>query len=403
MPYNTDRFKRLLKGYYDGSLTSVEYEEFWQLANDAKSEHSFQEAFLDFWKETAQHPPIIADKEWDEKMQHLKSHFESPSSLNSRRHNLFYLTSRQWVAVLVGLIVMSSSFYLWNLSTHPNPHNFTQKKAQPLPVKDLKPGSNKAMLVLADGSTILLDDSENGLLAMQGKTNIIKQQDGQITYKAGAANATEMVYNTLSTPRGGQFKISLPDGTKVWLNASSTLKYPVEFLGKERKVEISGEAYFEVAKDPSKPFLVETNQEMIEVLGTHFNVNNYGDEDLVKTTLLEGSINLKVDGGNSLLRPGQQAQLSKTGNLKVTNYVDLEEIIAWKEGNFQFEDETIKSIMRQIARWYDVDVEFRGQVNKRFGGVISRNVELSKVLNMLQMTGEVKLTIQGKKVIVEEP
>jgi ferric-dicitrate binding protein FerR (iron transport regulator) len=307
------------------------------------------------------------------------------------------------VAVLVGLIVMSSSFYLWNLSTHPNPHNFTQKKAQPLPVKDLKPGSNKAMLVLADGSTILLDDSENGLLAMQGKTNIIKQQDGQITYKAGAANATEMVYNTLSTPRGGQFKISLPDGTKVWLNASTTLKYPVEFLGKERKVEISGEAYFEVAKDPSKPFLVETNQEMIEVLGTHFNVNNYGDEDLVKTTLLEGSINLKVDGGNSLLRPGQQAQLSKTGNLKVTNYVDLEEIIAWKEGNFQFEDETIKSIMRQIARWYDVDVEFRGQVNKRFGGVISRNVELSKVLNMLQMTGEVKLTIQGKKVIVEEP
>lgn len=199
---------------------------------------------------------------------------------------------------------------------------------------------------------------------------------------------------------GGQYKLTLPDGSKVWLNAASSLKYPVVFIGNERKVEITGEAYFEIAKDESKPFKVLLNNMEIQVLGTHFNVNGYTDEEMIKTTLLEGKVKVLASGQTKYLLPGQQAQLKSSGNIAVTNEVNLEETVAWKDGNFQFENSDIKAVMRQLARWYDVDVSYKGNINKHFIGSISRNVKLSQVLSMLQQTGEIKFKIEGKNLIV---
>lgn len=245
-----------------------------------------------------------------------------------------------------------------------------------------------------------MDSAGNGVLAQQGSTNIIKKNDGQLEYSGETGASTEMAYNLLQTPRGGQYKITLPDGSKVWINAASSLKYPVAFVGNERKVEISGEAYFEIVKDATKPFKVQLNNMEVEVLGTHFNVNGYEDEESVKTTLLEGKVKVQAASGVKFLNPGQQAQIKSSGNIAVTSDINLEEIVAWKDGNFQFENADIKAVMRQLARWYDVDVTYKGNINQHFVGSISRNVNLSQVLSMLQQTGAAKFKIDGKQLIV---
>jgi transmembrane sensor len=256
------------------------------------------------------------------------------------------------------------------------------------------------MLTLADGSQIMLDSAANGVLAQQGNTNIVKQQDGQLSYNSKGIPEAAIAYNTLTTPPGGQYKLTLPDGSKVWLNAASSIKYPTAFIGNTRQVETTGEVYFEIAKDASKPFKVLQNEMEVEVLGTHFNINGYIDEAVFRTTLLEGSIKITTPKGNDILKPGQQAQVQKTGVVKIINDADLEETMAWKDGNFYFENSDIYTVMRQIARWYDVDVTYKGTVSKHFLGTISRNVNLSQVLSMLQQTGEVKFKIEGRKVIV---
>jgi ferric-dicitrate binding protein FerR (iron transport regulator) len=186
----------------------------------------------------------------------------------------------------------------------------------------------------------------------------------------------------------------------LYPTAASSLKYPVVFSGKERRVEITGEAYFEIAKDATRPFKVQLNQMEVEVLGTHFNINSYTDEETVRTTLLEGRVKVTTASDNKFLQPGQQAQLKPSGNMKIVDDVNLEETVAWKDGNFQFENSDIKSVMRQLARWYDLEVSYQGNISKHFIGGISRNVKLSQVLSMLQQTGEVRFIIEGKKIIV---
>jgi ferric-dicitrate binding protein FerR (iron transport regulator) len=238
------------------------------------------------------------------------------------------------------------------------------------------------------------------VLAQQGNTSVIKKNDGQLEYNSLDGKTGEVAYNILKTPMGGQYKITLPDGSKVWLNAASSLKYPVVFVGAERRVEITGEAYFEIAKDLNKPFKVQLNNMEVEVLGTHFNVNGYSDEEAIKTTLLEGKVKVLAAKEFKFLVPGQQAQLKSSGNISVTNDVSLEETVAWKDGNFQFENSDIKTVMRQLARWYEVDISYKGNINKHFIGSISRDVKLSQVLTMLQQTGEVKFKIEGKNLIV---
>ncbi|ARS40653.1 hypothetical protein CA265_13695 [Sphingobacteriaceae bacterium GW460-11-11-14-LB5] len=265
----------------------------------------------------------------------------------------------------------------------------------------IKPGGNKAFLTLADGTKINLDQAVNGTIAKQEGIQITKTADGQLIYtilenKSGSAKPG---FNTISTPAGGQYQVTLPDGTKVWLNALSSLKYPTTFLGKYRMVELAGEGYFEVAKNKNKPFKLKTAKQEISVLGTHFNVSAYADDTEVKTTLVEGGVAVKNFSplATGLLKPGQQAVFEKTG-FKVSN-VDVEEYIAWKNGFFMFNNEDIKAAMQKLARWYDVDIEYVGDFDGiYFGGSFSKHNNLQETLKILESTDKFKFKIEGRRI-----
>jgi hypothetical protein len=265
---------------------------------------------------------------------------------------------------------------------------------------DILPGGNKALLKLADGSMIVLDDAQNGVLAQQGITKVIKL-DGKLSYNSGQNSAHEILYNIISTPRGGQYEISLPDGSHVWLNSASSLRFPTSFAGKERRVEITGEAYFEIAKSKTMPFIVSANNAEIHVMGTHFNVMAYSEEAAIKTTLLEGSVKLISGKDSSLLKPGQQAQLTKVSQIRVISHIDMEEVMAWKNGMFYFGNTDLQSIMKQLCRWYDVEVEYQNKsFNSIFVGEMPRSSKLSDVLKALELAGNLHFDIEGKKIIV---
>jgi transmembrane sensor len=279
-----------------------------------------------------------------------------------------------------------------------------QKRPNPT---DILPGGNRAVLTLADGSTISLDSAHTGNLVSQGTAKVLKIQDGELKYDAATAGGLSTVsYNTLSTPRGGQYKLLLADGTRVWLNAASSIRYPTTFTGPDREVEISGEAYFEIAKNPSMPFRVVTvsndnNPVTIDVLGTHFNVNAYGDEPVVRTTLLEGLVKVSKGKNTVQLKPGQAAQVRKDGDIQQISDADLEAAVAWKDGLFEFNDEDLPAILRQISRWYDIDVEYTGAVpTDKFTGSVSRNTTLSGVLKILRLS-EIQVSVSNNKIIVK--
>jgi transmembrane sensor len=266
---------------------------------------------------------------------------------------------------------------------------------------DLPPGRNNAILTLADGHSITLDSAANGRLAQQGNTKVIKL-NGQIAYRntGGVQGDEAMLFNTISTARGNQYQLVLSDGSKVWLNAASSLRFPTSFKGKERRVEVTGEAYFEIAKNPAMPFIVQAGSGEIDVLGTHFNVNAYADEPSVKTTLLEGAVAVKKATVLQMLVPGQQAEFGPKNGIALSENVDVTRETAWKDGFFWFNNTDIHTLMRQVSRWYDVEVEFTGNItDDGFTGKVSRNVPLSKLLNVLEQY-ELHFKIEGKKIIV---
>lgn len=259
---------------------------------------------------------------------------------------------------------------------------------------------DNATLTLSDGTSILLDTADDGTLAFQGRTQVSKRH-GQITYKAGE-QASMPQYNTISTSRGNQYQLVLSDGTKVWLNASSSIRFPASFSGGERKVEITGEAYFEVAQDIKAPFKAEVGGWEITVLGTSFNVNAYSDEAMVRTTLLQGAVRISRGNAGYVLKPGQQAGMGVNEVLSIKNDVAMEEIIAWKNGNFVFQRQDIKTIMRQISRWYDVEVIYEHEPTKEtFSGIVSRKSSLPEVLKIMEENGVTFRMDQGKKLIVQ--
>jgi len=265
--------------------------------------------------------------------------------------------------------------------------------------QDIAPGSNKAILTLASGQKIILNGAKNGQIARQGQTIIQKTADGQVIYEADANESSAITLNTMTTPRGGQYWVTLPDGSKVLLNASSSLTYPVAFNGKERKVTLTGEAYFEIVHNRKIPFRVVTKGEIVEDIGTHFNINAYEDESLVRTTLLEGGINISSSSQTKILKPGQQAVL-KGDQLKISD-ADTEDAIAWKNGRFIFDSENIQGIMRKLSRWYDVDINYQGEVPvQTFSGDISRFENISQVLELLEKTKSVHFSITGRRVTV---
>lgn len=314
---------------------------------------------------------------------------------------------RKWritaAAALVLILLSAVTWFIYTPKITEQPVAVTPA-VKNIPVNDIAPGGNKAVLTLADGSAVILDSTSNGMISKQGNMVVQKLDNGLLAYTVNGRQLTEndaLFYNTVSTPRGGQYQITLADGTKVWLNAASSLRFPVRFTGTERKVEVTGEVYFEVAKNTSMPFKVKVKNSEVEVMGTHFNVNAYDNEDLIRTTLLEGAVKVSVPGtASKVLSPGQQSGVSNGGAISIVDRADTEAAIAWMKGHFQFNSSDLKTIFRQIERWYDVEVEFRGNANLHFSGQLTRNQYVSKVLEQLALTGEVHFKIEGKKIIV---
>ncbi len=280
----------------------------------------------------------------------------------------------------------------------------------------LQPGGNHATLTLSNGRAINLSEAKNGLLDTINGSDVLKTADGQLSYESSEAIADKGEQHILSTPSGGQYSVTLPDGSRVWLNAASSLKYPVVFNDKERVVELSGEGYFEISPlltspggggTGKTPFIVKVDGMEVEVLGTHFNVNAYTDEAGIATTLLEGKIKvgswqLAVDSKQPeiILNPGEQAKRDDKGNIIVNKNVNTESIVAWKNGEFEFKDEPIESIMRQVARWYDATIVYKGKVDYHFNATINRKEPVSKLLELLAKTKRVQFSITDKTIIV---
>lgn len=322
---------------------------------------------------------------------------------------------RRWIAVAVAVLFVAFTSY-WLINNNANKEQLVVPYKKQL--QDIKsPDTTRACITLANGQVVALETLSNGLLATQGDINVVKTGDDQITYKGatGEEGPGKIAWNTLTNPRGSKIvSISLSDGTKVWLNNESTLRYPVIFNGNERNVELTGEAYFEVASSyiksgKKRSFIVTANKLTVEVLGTHFNVNSYLDESAAKVTLLEGSVKVRseVERQQSeqsvILKPGEQAVLSRAHSpLTIHHSPDVDQVMAWKNNTFYFDGENLQAIMNQLARYYNVAVEYEGKVSdKKFGGMISRNKNLNEVLNVLELSG-VHFRVEGEKIIVSD-
>jgi ferric-dicitrate binding protein FerR (iron transport regulator) len=376
MDEQNDRLNFLLQRYVDKALTEAQQEE-------------LSELLQNYWNQTNNNdqPELVASQELDwEKM--VRDIIKTKEPAPVRR---MYFYRNEWFKYAVAIvIILCAGLYL--LNNEKSSSRDIKKSTAVIGINDVLPGSNKAILTLSDGTTITLDSVENGTIAEQGNSSIIKK-DGQVIYnpqsdQAGAAGST-ISYNTMTSPRGGQYKLILPDGTKVWLNAASSITYPTIFAEDRRVVSITGEVYFEVTKNARKPFTVRTYSDEITVLGTSFNVNSYTDEAMVKTSLLEGSVRIN----KQVLKPGE-AYIN--GKIMSTS---LEQDLAWKNGFFSFNKADLPTVMRQLSRWYNVDVKYEGVIPKRaYSGEIERSLTLRQVLEVLSQT-RIKYKIEQGNVI----
>ncbi|MES1250223.1 MAG: FecR domain-containing protein, partial [Chitinophaga rupis] len=391
------RFDELLHGYLHDSLSEDELQEFFSLVEDNDSllnEHLIRETGFE------QRHAGLTDSRQREKML-LTVHAQARAT----RQRVIRL--RQWLSAAAVLILVGTATWF-----------FQQKNSKSAPLakipsfkNDVAPGTNGAILQLADGSKITLDSAGKDLVIQQGSTQVIRLANGGVAYQVASQTQSSsgqsaagqdsrglsspgpdkppaVMYNTLSTGKGKQFQVTLPDGTKVWLNSSSSLRYPTSFTGGQRQVQMTGEAYFEVAHDIAKPFIVKADKEDITVLGTHFNINAYSDEPALKTTLLEGSVRVSNPSGKVLITPGQQASVPHNSTRISTASVNVDDVVAWKNGFFNFDNVDLQTVMRQLARWYDVEVKYSGPVPAwgDFKGEIGRNLTLAQVLKILGQT-----------------
>ncbi|WP_336517683.1 FecR domain-containing protein [Pollutibacter soli] len=311
----------------------------------------------------------------------------------------FYKKSSFRIAASLAIVLGIAVFFVFTNSTKDKTVPATAAAATTNDVA--APRHNRAVLQLADGSKLDLDSVNHGTLALQGAVIISKRKDGSIEY-AGTDGETR--FNTITVPRGSKpQQLMLSDGSKVWLNVASSITYPVAFPGEERKVEISGEAYFEVARNQSKPFLVKKQGSDVEikVLGTQFNVNAYDDEEMLRITLLEGSVQVQEDKEKKMLKPGQQAQVHHN-SINIAGNIDLDQVMAWKDGKFQFDGADIETIMRQVSKWYDVEVVFESKPKEKLVADISRDVNVSELLEILEKTDLMHFEVTGKKILVKK-
>jgi transmembrane sensor len=409
---SSERHQELAEKWLNHTISKEESEEFLQ------------------WYNSGQENDIYIPRDYADNDQELKKRIFAHINHNISEPISSSNSFKTWIAAAAAIIIAVISFGLFFsseselINQYVAEQVFTEpvtdsafiseaplsivKKEETVIVNDIEAGENKAILTLGDGSKIILDDAKNGILANQGGNSVLKAAEGEVIYSfineiidpTIEDQQAPVIYNTIETPKGGKFQIKLPDGTKVWLNAASSLRFPTVFNGSKRQVELNGEAYFEVSTDKSKIFEVNTRNQVVQVLGTHFNINAYSDEPTVNTTLLEGSVRVSDLRTNisQLLKPGEQSQLSE--QIDVINLKDTNEAVAWKAGYFQFDKADIKTVMRQIERWYDVSVIYEGDLpNYRFGGEIERNLSLLQVLKVLEKT-KVHFRLKGREVTV---
>lgn len=364
-------YKKLVQRYLDNTATAEELELFFRLLQQGQLDGLLEEAALNNARQPA--TPVVA------------------MTGNKRRRRGSF--TRYVVAASVVLAVATlATFYLTRNAGAEKP------VARLTTTPQAAPGTKKATLLLSNGTSVAL--GANNQTIRDGQT-AISAQDNNLVYEA-ASNTIAVVYNTIATPKGGEYKVTLPDGTKVWLNAETSLRYPTTFTGPERTVELTGEAYFEVAKNAAQPFIVRSGQATVRVLGTHFNMMAYKDEPFTKTTLAEGSVAMSGNGEQMILKPGQGGIVSNGSNSVSVAAADVDLDLAWKNGQFYFNKTELSAIMKQLARWYDLDIRYAGQVPaKRFVGKISRYTNLSEVLDVLRLSG-VKFSMTNKTLIVEE-
>lgn len=328
----------------------------------------------------------------------LEKIMAAPAAMPVTQRRAIPIATRWWAAAAVLLLMGMGA---WYFTQRPQPITPQISKTNPSP--DVDPGREGAILTLSDGSQLTIDSLHNGLVTTQNGVKVMLQ-NGQLSYQEGGDKSNrDLVYNIMSTPKGRSFQLKLPDGTSVWLNALSSIRYPTAFSGKERKVDITGEVYFEIAPNAASPFYVNINNKAtLQVLGTHFNVNAYENERSMNTTLLEGAVRIQRNNGEAIqLKPGQQAQFSD--KIKVVPVEDTDKVLAWKNGLFNFEGAHLDQVLRQLERWYDIQVVYEDSVpDIQFFGEISRNLKLSEVIDALKMS-DVHFRIEKDRKLIVLP
>lgn len=333
------------------------------------------------------------DGDRDEVLQRIKRHRRTGHKTEPGRVGRY---RKLGIAVAAAAILAAVSVLYPRVAKPPLPaHELKQAAHTP----DLHPGGNVATLTLGNGSVIALNKQANGTLASQGNTTILKPDSGSLVYNA-QGNSQKILYNRITTPRGGRYKVTLPDGSRVWLNAGSSLRFPTAFRGGERKVTLTGEAYFDIISYPDQPFIVETDNIQITELGTQFNIMAYDDEPAVKTTLIDGAVKVGKGAVSVILRPGEQAQAGINIKGIQVKSVDTAEAVAWKNGLFLFHGTELKEVLRQLTRWYDIDIVYNGKDNVHLNGMISRRASLSAVLDLLKTASNLTFKKEGNTITV---
>ncbi len=386
------RITYLLQQLTAGIISPGEKEELERFLLDGKLRDSFTRVLHEMM-ETNKTGPVWNGEGLNEMVENILSADKTGQSIDRRPAKLF--TIRRWAAAAAILVLAGTGGYFIDRNIKRHGTAIAKEK---IIKNDIAPGHNGAVLTLSNGQKIILDSAGNGLLANDKSVRVIKK-DGEIIYQGKGG---ETVYNDVSTDKGRQWQLTLSDGTKVWLNAVSSIRYPLSFSGKERLVEISGEAYFEVVHNPKMPFKVKVGNQIIEDIGTHFNINAYRDEPAVRTTLIEGLVKVVLGSSAVIIKPGEQASLATGGNKILVSPADVDAAIAWKNGVFELTNADVASIMRQVSRWYDVEVTYKGDVPKgTISGEVPRSLKLSEVLKVLALSG-VRCELKERKLLVFE-
>lgn len=379
-----ERLQTLFTKYLNNEIDPDEFAELWQLMDEEQLNGQLGAQLQELWEKGPEHALNPAD--WDRKMAAMK---KAQQPVTGR-----LMAWRPYVAAAVVFLALAAYWFI-DLQLSGKEARIEAKRR----LDEVMPGHNGAVLTLSNGQQVVLDSAGNGELVTDANVGILKK-DGEIVY---TGRSEEVVYNTVSTDKGRQWRLTLPDGTRVWLNAASSITYPLSFRGNERLVTMTGEAYFEVVHNAAQPFKVKAGDRVIEDIGTSFNVNAYADEKLLTATLLEGSVSIRtpetpehvIMSGN-----GKQAQINPSGKIAVRSDADTEDVMAWKNGMFSFNQSDIEGIMRQISRWYDLDILYTGTRSKEtFSGMVSRSSNLSQVLKIMEQAS-IRFRLEGKTLVV---